>query len=107
MYIHNINILTPESEDVYEGGVPYVKIFNWGTQHRGFGLVSRVRVRVGQVDRVSSAISGAVYSNWSQGHNCSICMMFSYISLYIMYIYCVVYLYILIYALEVSYLFAI
>ena len=26
----------------------------------------RVRVRVGQMNRVSGAVSGAVYSNWSQ-----------------------------------------
>ena len=39
---------------------------DWVSQCNG-----RVRVRVGQVNRVSSAISGAVYSNWSQDHNCS------------------------------------
>ena len=34
----------------------------------GIGLVSapESKVRVGQVNRVSGAISGGVYSNWSQ-----------------------------------------
>ena len=46
--------------------VPYVKIFDWDTQPRGFRLVGvsgGVRVRVGQVNRVSGAVSGTVYSN--------------------------------------------
>ena len=52
-------------------GVPYV------SQHNG-----RVRVRDGQVNKISSAVSGAVYSNWSQDRNCFICYMSWYLAIY-------------------------